>query len=218
MRRRRRAAIAAVAALATLTPLGCGEPKARSSGTTAVPSITSTSSPTTTVAPIATRSARIEDLAVDDATPPTRLRLPAIGVDAPVLAVGVGANGELTVPRAETVGWYRYGSAPGRPGNAVLAAHVDFNGRPGAFFRLRQLRPGSLVEVVSGRADIRRFRVVDVRRAAKTALAAELFARDGEPRLALITCGGRFDRSTRHYEDNVIATAVPVAAVDDASP
>ena len=217
MRRWRRVATSVVAAvLAALTPLGCREPKARPSEATTAPSVTVTPSTTTVVAPPATRSARIEDLPTDDAPPPKRLRLPTIGVDAPVLAVGVGANGELTVPTAETVGWYRFGSAPGRPGTAVLAAHVDFNGRPGAFFRLQQLRPGSRVEVVDGGAGVRRFRVVDVRSTPKTALADELFARDGEPRLALITCGGRFDRSTRHYEDNVIATAVP--AEGDANP
>ena len=35
------------------------------------------------------------------------------------------------------------------------------------------------------------------------------FARDGAPRLTLITCGGPFDRTTGHYRDNVVVTAVP---------
>jgi hypothetical protein len=36
------------------------------------------------------------------------------------------------------------------------------------------------------------------------------FARDGRVRLTLITCGGPFDRRTRHYRDNVVVTAEPV--------
>jgi hypothetical protein len=36
------------------------------------------------------------------------------------------------------------------------------------------------------------------------------FARDGKPRLTLITCGGQFDRRTGHYRDNVVVTADPV--------
>jgi hypothetical protein len=37
------------------------------------------------------------------------------------------------------------------------------------------------------------------------------FARDGNVRLTLITCGGPFDASTRHYRDNVVITAQPAA-------
>jgi hypothetical protein len=36
-----------------------------------------------------------------------------------------------------------------------------------------------------------------------------LFARDGPPRLTLVTCGGSFDRGTGHYRDNVVVTATP---------
>ena len=32
--------------------------------------------------------------------------------------------------------------------------------------------------------------------------------RDGRG-LRLVTCGGEFDRSTRHYRSNVVVTAVP---------
>jgi hypothetical protein len=38
---------------------------------------------------------------------------------------------------------------------------------------------------------------------------ARLFARDGKPRLTLITCGGAFDAGERRYDDNIVVTAVP---------
>jgi hypothetical protein len=39
---------------------------------------------------------------------------------------------------------------------------------------------------------------------------AELFARSGPPRLALVTCGGPFDPDRLSYRDNVVVVAVPV--------
>ena len=46
----------------------------------------------------------------------------------------------------------------------------------------------------------------------KAELPAELFSRAGPPRLALITCGGAFNDTTRHYADNVVIVAEPRGA------
>ena len=55
-----------------------------------------------------------------------------------------------------------------------------------------------------------RFVVVGVERHPKTDLPVErVFGGDGPPRLAVVTCGGRFDRSLRSYEDNVVVFAEP---------
>ena len=75
------------------------------------------------------------------------LRIPSLGIDAPVLPVGVDAHGEMEVPAATDVGWYRFGPAPGAEGSAVLAAHVDYDGRRGVFFELRRLEPGARLDV-----------------------------------------------------------------------
>ena len=53
------------------------------------------------------------------------------------------------------------------------------------------------------------FRVTGRQEAPKQQLPAALFSRAGPPRLALITCGGRFDQTTRHYRNNVFITATP---------
>jgi hypothetical protein len=144
-------------------------------------------------------------------TGPGRLRIGAIGVDAAVVPVGVQANGEMEVPPAAEVGWYRFGSAPGAAGSAVLAAHVDYDGVRGAFFRLRDLKAGDRIEVTGDDGAPRPFTVTSVERYPKDALPDErVFARDGPPSLALITCGGEFDRSARSYRDNVVAFAEPL--------
>lgn len=76
-------------------------------------------------------------------SPPTRIRIPAIGVDAPVAPLGLDASGGLTTPdgmndgndrndgnhsndrNRALVGWYRDGSAPGQIGDALMVGHAD---------------------------------------------------------------------------------------------
>ena len=56
----------------------------------------------------------------------------------------------------------------------------------------------------------RTYRVVAREEYRKTKIPLDrYFARDGKPRLTLITCGGPFDREAGHYRDNIVVTAVP---------
>jgi sortase (surface protein transpeptidase) len=165
--------------------------------------------------------ARTPGAALPSATPtatpapvlPASVRIPKIGVAAPVVPVGVTATGELDPPeRVATVGWYRY-SPPLRSaaGSTVLAGHVDDSeqGR-GAFFRLGELRPGDTLSVVDRAGRQYPFRVVARQQWPKTAVPLDrLFALDGAYRLTLITCGGNFDPAARSYRDNIAVTAVP---------
>jgi hypothetical protein len=102
---------------------------------------------------------------------------------------------------------------PGSPGVTLIVGHVDSSTQGlGAFFALSSLRPGAAVSVRSSDGSSRPFVIVAVRSYPKAGLPARLFARAGPPVLALVTCGGTFDRSTRHYADNVVAYGVPPAA------
>ena len=150
-----------------------------------------------------------------DTTPtpamPARLRIPTIGVDAPVVPVGLEPDGSMGIPDATEVGWYEPGVRPGSAeGSAVLAAHVDHGGRRGAFFDLRRLPEGAEVIVVGRDGQERRFVVDERTQVGKQQLPVqELFRSGGPPVLTLITCGGSFDRSSRHYEDNIVVRALP---------
>jgi hypothetical protein len=143
--------------------------------------------------------------------PPSSLIIPRLHVRTRVLGVGIARGGQLQLPPdGHTVVWYRYGAVPGEAGSAVLAAHVDYDNRPGPFYRLRLLSPGDRVAVMLANGSTRRFVVAARRLYAKPALPANLvFRRDGGPVLALITCGGHFDYKTRRYGDNVVIYAVP---------
>jgi hypothetical protein len=143
---------------------------------------------------------------------PVQIRIAALGLRAPIVAVGVDiATGVMQVPGSiATVGWYRFGAVPGSPGVTLVVGHVDSStqGR-GAFFGLGSLRPGAGVAVRSSDGASHPFRIVAIRSYPKGQLPPRLFARTGAPVLALVTCGGPFDRATGHYADNVVAYGVP---------
>jgi LPXTG-site transpeptidase (sortase) family protein len=161
--------------------------------------------------PVRHQSARIEDIEREAVPRPTRLRIPALGIDASVAALGVAASGEMEVPTdAQTVAWYEYGPSPGQEGSAVLAAHVDYNGVRGVFFDLAQLDRGDQVTVELRRGPARTFTIEERASVEKEVLPIdELFRRDGHPVLTLITCGGEFDAAARSYRSNVVVRAVP---------
>ncbi|MCF6524372.1 class F sortase [Streptomyces sp. JJ36] len=141
---------------------------------------------------------------------PQRVRIPAIGVDAPVTPVGLDDRGWLEVPpadRANLAGWYRGAAPPGARGTAVLVGHVDNDRGPAVFYELGALRKGRTVEVVRA----------DGRTAVFTVYGVELHPKDRFPtahvyrdtrraELRVITCGGRYT-AEGGYGANVVAFA-----------
>jgi sortase (surface protein transpeptidase) len=151
------------------------------------------------------------DAAEEPAPVPVRVRIPAIGADAPVDPVGLEPAGGMELPDDVTqVGWYEPGVSPGGAGSAVLAGHVDSRTQgPGALFRLRELDVDDEIELDTD-AGTQRWRVVARASYPKQALPIEeLFVWDGPPRLVVITCGGEFDAASGSYEENVVVHAVP---------
>ena len=178
-----------------------------------VPDQTPTTSRTTT-STVAWASVRLDDDEPVAAAAPVRLEIVAIDLEAPVLPLGVvRATGQMEVPEnVDEVGWYRYGPAPGSPGSAVLAAHVDLAGEgPGVFFHLDRLRVGDLVDVDFDDGTTSTFVVSNSERVPKGELNFDaVFSPVGQPVLRLVTCGGSFNRTIRRYDDNLVITAHPL--------
>lgn len=139
-----------------------------------------------------------------------RLSLPALGIDAAVDPVAV-TNGALGVPAdVHRLGWWSNGALAGAAvGTTVIDGHVDSaTDGPGALFRLASTPVGATIDLTSPRGTVRY--VVQARRSyPKTALPVDLFTQTGPARLALITCGGSFDVTHRHYSDNIVIYATP---------
>jgi hypothetical protein len=158
----------------------------------------------------------VEEPAAPPVADPTRIRLPSIGVEAPIVNVGLEDDGGMEIPHdVSTTGWYELGVAPGAvSGTAVISGHVDSReqGR-GAFWDLRRMDVDDIVTVDHADGTTSEWRVVARTSFPKDELPiADIFTRFGEPRLVLITCDGYFDRDARSYSDNVVVYTVPVDA------
>ncbi|MCK9876003.1 class F sortase [Frankia sp. Ag45/Mut15] len=140
---------------------------------------------------------------------PARLRIPRLSVDAPVVHLGLAADGTIAVPTSwGDVGWYDRGPAPGGIGPSVLVGHYDSTSGPAVFYRLNQLVPGDKVVVVGASGLSQTFLVDRSEEATKSTFPTErVYGPVTRPELRLITCGGAFDFQTRHYLSNLIVYA-----------
>lgn len=144
-----------------------------------------------------------------DAPRPVSMEFERIGAGGIIDEVGVLANGEMEIPGAERVGWYRHGVAPGSAGSAVLAAHIAFDGRDGVFRHLDDALVGDTFSISFDDGSVRDYEVVEMAQYGKTELPFDrVFAKDGQPVVTLITCGGDFQSDVQSYADNVVAYAV----------
>jgi Sortase domain len=142
---------------------------------------------------------------------PTQVDLPTLGVRSALVDLDVGPDGALQAPPdPDVAGWFVRGAVPGEAGPAVIAGHVDSRTGPAVFFNLDQLATGDRVEVTRSDGRVFAYTVATVETHPKDAFpTARVYGPTPGPELRLITCGGEFDRSSRHYRDNVIVTAVP---------
>jgi hypothetical protein len=155
---------------------------------------------------------RLVDVVDREAARPRRIRIPAIGVGARVIPLGLNPDGTMQTPRSFSVtGWYKPWREPGERGSAVITGHVDSVSGPAVFYRLRELRRGNIIRI--GRADgsVIRFRVEGLERWPKAAFPSHrVFRPTRISTLRLVTCSGNFDASTGHYVDNTIVYAARV--------
>lgn len=192
--------------LALLLLAGCSVDSAEQ------PAPTLTARPETATGPtIGAKSAALQP--VRQPVPAVRVQVPDGGIDVTVIPVGVLSDGQMELPDDPAVaGWYRYGPDPAsESGTTVIAAHVDsYRYGLGPFANLRYLPPGTSVVVTTEDGVDHGYTVESVQNVARSELPLDqVFDREGQPRLILLTCGGTFDG--REYSDNVVVTAIPVA-------
>lgn len=203
---RRLAAYGAALALTTVVAAGCGGSDKPSAAPTsqAVPTWDGSAPP---AAPQPVRLTYAEPM---HRSVPVSIRIPKLGVSAPVSQLGLRPDGRIEEPplsRPNLAGWYKEGPSPGEAGPSVILGHVDAHRRPAVFHRLTELYPGDLVEVTRRDGTVAKFAVVQMARVAKSRFPGELiYAEDiNYPALRLVSCGGPFDERTGHYTENIIA-------------
>ncbi|MFE3030602.1 class F sortase [Streptomyces canus] len=143
-------------------------------------------------------------------SPPDRVRIPAIRVNAPLMALALTAGGSLDVPPASKknlAGWYEAGTLPGETGTAIVAGHVDNAEGPAVFYDLGALRKGSAIEVDRRDGSVAVFTVDAVEvYDAKHFPDEKVYGAAKRPELRVITCGGGYSRATG-YRGNVVVFA-----------
>jgi LPXTG-site transpeptidase (sortase) family protein len=154
-----------------------------------------------------------------------RMRIPALGVDAPLGVRYVATDGVMLNPSGpgdvayyDFSGWEGLGGYPTTGGNAVFAGHVDqaehldYAGvdyvGPGVFIALSQLSGGELIEIDLGNGPatyivewIREVRVADD-------WLSILSANVEVDSITLITCGGDFNTAEAAYTHRTVVRAV----------
>ncbi|MPY64868.1 class F sortase [Streptomyces spongiae] len=141
---------------------------------------------------------------------PVRLRIPAIGVDTPVIRLGLASDGTVQVPPVtanDRAGWYRHSPTPGQTGPSVILGHATVGAYgDGVFRHLARLRRGERIVARLENGTSAQFAVSAVRTVAKAEFPVDAVYGDVDrPELRLITCGG--PRTGDGYRDNVIVFA-----------
>jgi len=136
---------------------------------------------------------------------PSRLRIPSIGVDLPIVGVGLLSDGSMDVPdNLWTSAWLHSGAHPGETGTSVIAGHRGI-GSPAAFSHLEDVRVGDRIYVsdaAGGQFVFQVTRVASLDLSAATQI--EVFGPTTLRQVALITCFGKYSTSTRTYDHRLV--------------
>ena len=137
--------------------------------------------------------------------PATRIVIPAIDVDAPVVVIPI-RNGTWEVEQiTQEVGHLQGTTSPGGSSNVVMAGHITLSiGGYGPFKGLAQLQPGDEVLVYVGDQEVYVYQVDSVKTVKATDV--EVVYPTTEPILTLITCVN-WDPVQGRYNDRLVVVA-----------
>jgi LPXTG-site transpeptidase (sortase) family protein len=136
---------------------------------------------------------------------PARLRIPAIGVDTSIGAVGLRADGSMDAPdNLWTSSWLASGPQPGQAGTAVIAGHRGI-GSPALFSHLENLRPRDMIYVIDAAGHQLIYAVTQVA-SLDLSLSTQVavFGPTSGRHLVLITCFGSYIPSARSYDHRLV--------------
>ncbi|MBT2392029.1 class F sortase [Streptomyces sp. ISL-1] len=145
---------------------------------------------------------------------PVWLRIPAIGVDAPMTRLDLDARGKLRPPPADKpglAGWYGDGTAPGSVGTAITTGHVDTPTGLGVLHGLGALAKGETIEIRREDRRVAVFAVDAVEVYDKKEFPDDkVYGSSDLPELRVITCGGGYTKRTG-YRGNIVVYATLTA-------
>jgi LPXTG-site transpeptidase (sortase) family protein len=153
-----------------------------------------------------------------DAPRPIHISISRIGIDAPIIVMGLDSRNYPEVPDSGSeVAWYTFSAPPGSGSNAVFSGHVDWYywGLPGAgvFYHLRELQIGDEISLKLDDGSQLRYMVTgNVAVAYDDPNVVKVMDPTSRDVITLITCGGTWLRdysnpSGGNYSHRVIVRA-----------
>jgi hypothetical protein len=205
-----RPAVAALAGIVAVAVVGCGT---SDGDDRAGPDRAATSSASTPAGGDGSPSGRRGELTTGPLMPasnPVSVTITALKVTSVLTGLGLTSDGTMQVPDdAATVGWFTRAPTPGALGPAVLAGHVNWKGRDGAFAALHTLTADAEIDVARADGTTAVFTVTKVERYPKDRFPSDaVYGAIDHAGLRLITCGGEFDASRNSYRDNIVVFAM----------
>ncbi len=137
------------------------------------------------------------------------MRIPAINIDTQVKEVGLDKNGNMVVPtNGDYAVWLGASAPPGVVGNAVFAGHLDWAGKLGVFYRIKDLSKGDVVEITATDGTKRQFAVTGRQLYDRIkAPLDEIYGPTASASITLITCGGTFLKDVHDYSHRLVVRA-----------
>lgn len=141
---------------------------------------------------------------------PRSILIDSINVAGLIQKVGLNKDNAITAPsNINFAGWYTGSVKPGELGLSIIDGHVSGIYSDGVFKNLLKLKNGDNFEIEYGDKSTRKFEVVEVSILPEKDSATFLLTKIKtiERQLNLITCGGKFDKTTQTFADRVIVVS-----------
>ena len=138
---------------------------------------------------------------------PLTFSIPKLNIDSEIEYVGMEEDGRMGDPESpDTVAWWKLGARPGQKGSAVLAGHLDApDGTPGIFWDLDTLEVGDEINIKDENGNKLVFEVFDKQiYEDENFPIKEVFGKDEDAYLNLITCEGTFDTTAKNYDKRYV--------------
>ncbi len=154
---------------------------------------------------------KVEAVKIETPTPvpdtPTKIIIPSLNVNATIESVAKDEKGNMDIPSDfNNTAWYNLGPKPGEKGSAVIDGHVDTpSGGPSVFAHIKDLKPGEKIETKDQSGKSYMFEVTQViTYDLKKIPLEEIFSIKTKPSLNLITCAGKWDKTTKTYSARTV--------------
>ena len=138
---------------------------------------------------------------------PTFLVVPAAKISVALARLTVNEQGTIDVPaNTESAGWWQ---KKRQNSPIVVAGHLDSKTGPAVFYHVQDLRFGDRVFISFDDGSNTSYTVRQIERIDKDKFPSQRVYNTGKGEVRLVTCGGKFNKHTGHYEDNIVVYATP---------